>query len=366
MLNLNKIFLINIFIAILISVTVFILIDFMIIDDFDSIKDINILKDMIREKILILFLFVTIIYILLIKRVFFKIYEETLKVDKYLNDVHQKFFNKKLKLKYSLEFYSIGKQLSSIILKFDKLNRKKRKFNAKLKVINYQQEKLLGAISHELKNPMSSILGYSQILKDEFENENFPKIYTKFLNKIINNGKRIDELLDRLRLAVQLDNNKFELKYRVFHIDKSINSLVSNLDLVSNRKITLDIESYELYADKTLIELVLVNLIENAIKYSNGDVIVKLENNYLKVTDFGIGIDENELSNVTKRFYRTDRKSHQQSMGLGLAIVSYILKLHNLKLDITSRLGTGSTFAVNLFHIKNRKLPKEIMQMPMK
>jgi two-component system phosphate regulon sensor histidine kinase PhoR len=208
---------------------------------------------------------------------------------------------------------------------------------------------------------MSSIIGYSQILKEELGNQGIEETYLKFIDKIISNGKRSDELLNRLRLAVQLENNKFELKYSVFNLSNVIDVVIKNQKKEwQNRNIETKYNEYEIYADKVLIELVTTNLIENALKYSDGDIIVYLENNHIRVQDFGIGIGGNDLSNVTKRFYRVDNNTHQQSMGLGLAIVSYILKLHNLTLQIESEIGKGSVFAVDLTPVKHQELPQQL------
>jgi len=345
----------NLVLALTINIAIYLFIDNLIGKDFEAVQNSIELQKEVELKLLFLFISTSIIYILIGNKLIFGIRKELVKIENYLEKGET--FKLLKSIFYSQEFINIRELISKIFKKNDRLKRKKIKFNSKLKVINYQQEKLLGAISHELKNPMSSILGYAQILKDEFNDEVQPT-YIKFLDKIINNGRRVDELLDRLRLAVQLDNSKFELKYRVFNIVNLINEIVDNFE--SSRKIIIQIQNYELYADKTLIELVLINLIENAVKYSDGDIIIKMSEDCLKVIDYGIGINETELTSVTKRFYRVNRETHKQSIGLGLAIVSYILKLHNLKLDIESRVGTGSIFSINFSNIKNRILPKEI------
>ena len=349
--SLNYIFSIHIIVLLLFISLIYFFINYLIEIDFKAIQDIESLEKTVKLKFILAITLTAFLSILIGNRLISQISRELKKVESYLDN---RFRDKKISLNYSLEFSKLAKKISN-------LKKKKLKYNAKLKIINYQQEKLLGAISHELKNPMSSILGYSQILKDEFiQDSNVSTIHINFLNKIINNGKRVDELLNRLRLAVQLDNNKFELQYRIFNLANSVKNVVENLADNEKRKINVEISHCELYADKTLIELVIINLIENGLKYSDGDIIVKFEDNFLKVIDFGIGIEETELTSVTKRFYRVSRESHKQSIGLGLAIVTYILKLHNLKLEINSKIGSGSEFSINLLGIKNRTLPKEI------
>ena len=105
-------------------------------------------------------------------------------------------------------------------------------------------------------------------------------------------------------------------------------------------------------ADKTMIETVLINLIDNAMKYSQEDVTVSIIDNRLMVIDKGLGIAEKELDKITSKFYRVQKNTWDNSMGLGLAIVTYVLKLHGSALNIESKEGEGSIFAFDLQSIK--------------
>jgi len=101
--------------------------------------------------------------------------------------------------------------------------------------------------------------------------------------------------------------------------------------------------------------MVLSNLLDNALKYSDDDVSITIAKERLSVTDKGTGIEPKELKKITSKFYRIRKHSWDNSMGLGLAIVSYILKLHHSTLDIKSSVGTGSTFGFDLKHILDDK-----------
>jgi signal transduction histidine kinase len=94
-----------------------------------------------------------------------------------------------------------------------------------------------------------------------------------------------------------------------------------------------------------MIEMVLINLCENALKYSQDDVRIVIGNDKISVEDKGAGISEEEIENITKKFYRVEENSWDNSLGLGLAIVTYMLKLHNSRLLINSKVGEGSTFS---------------------
>ena len=96
------------------------------------------------------------------------------------------------------------------------------------------------------------------------------------------------------------------------------------------------------------MEIVLSNLIDNALKYSQEALHVSIYDHALHVKDHGIGIKPEDIDKVTHKFFRSNTHSWDNSMGLGLALVSYILKLHNTNLDIQSTLGEGSDFSFKL------------------
>ncbi len=94
--------------------------------------------------------------------------------------------------------------------------------------------------------------------------------------------------------------------------------------------------------------MVLTNLLDNALKYSEEDVVISIVKGRLIVTDRGMGIAPKELEQIASKFYRVHKNSWDNSMGLGLAIVSYILKLHHCELEIKSKVTEGSSFGFDL------------------
>ncbi len=119
-----------------------------------------------------------------------------------------------------------------------------------------------------------------------------------------------------------------------------------------DRQINFSGESYPVNADRTMMETVIINLIDNAMKYSQEDVTVSIIDNKFMVLDKGMGIAKKEIDKITSKFYRVQKNTWDNSMGLGLAIVSYVLKLHNLELIIESKENEGSIFGFNLKSIK--------------
>ncbi len=143
----------------------------------------------------------------------------------------------------------------------------------------------------------------------------------------------------------QVWDGEQKLHISKFDIQPLISDVASNLeDRYKNRTVLVDNRSLIIKADKALIEIVIKNLIENGLKYSKDEVRVKIESNKISVIDKGVGISPENIDKVTKKFFRTEEHSWDNSMGLGLAIVKQILKLHNSSLHIKSQEHNGSTF----------------------
>ena len=268
-------------------------------------------------------------------------------ITNYLDEVSNKNYKAVIKTKYFYEFLQISLLLKNLVKKLNKNEKKKSKHMAKLRLINKQKNDILSAISHEFKNPVASIIGYSQTIQDDGE---MPKnIRDKFLGKITSNGEKISKMLDRLTLSVKLENGDLKVNKSEFELVQLCHEIASNLLLKhKNRDIVVKVMPTILFTDKTMLELILINLMDNALKYSKDDVIVVLEGQRLLVKDSGIGIKEDELQKVTSKFYRVDKNSWDNSMGLGLAMVTYTLKLLDSSLEIESKFGKGSTFGFGI------------------
>jgi signal transduction histidine kinase len=245
---------------------------------------------------------------------------------------------------FTQEFEEINQNLIKVLKKSKKREDTKQRYNAKLKLKNRQRADMLSAIAHEFRNPIASIMGYSQTLQDDPE---IPSaLREKFLGKIYNNGNKIEALLSRLILWNKFESKETTLHKTSFDMHILLKEVKSALEeKYVDRGIQISAESYMVEADRTLMEVVLKNLIENALKYSKEDIIVRTENGRVSVEDRGVGISEKELDKVTKKFYRSGEHTWDNSMGLGLSIVKTILNLHQSKLDISSTKEEGSTFS---------------------
>ena len=248
---------------------------------------------------------------------------------------------------FTQEFEDINQSLIKVLKKSKKREDIKQRYNAKLKLKNRQRADMLSAIAHEFRNPIASIMGYSQTLVEDAE---IPKpLQEKFLGKIYNNGNKIESLLSRLILWNKFESKEATLDKSSFDILALTQEVVASLEeSYKERSIEVHGEARVVKADRTLIEVVLKNLIENALKYSKDTVIIEVGEENVSIVDKGVGIGKKDLEKVTKKFYRSGTHSWDNSMGLGLSIVKAILSMHKSSLEIESQKDVGSTFYFKL------------------
>ena len=241
------------------------------------------------------------------------------------------------------ELHTIARQITKVAAKLKKRDRQKAKYTKKLKRLTRQQGEIISAISHEFKNPVAAIIGYATTVRDDPDLS--PELRNKFLEKVISNSQRINDMIDRLSLAITFENNAFEPRKEPFDLSHLLDEIVENLQQkYPDREIDLMHEPTPVTADRMMMAQVLSNLIDNALKYSEGVVTITLKEGAFLVRDHGIGIEAEALGKITRRFYRANTQSWDNSIGVGLFIVDYILRLHGMKLEIESAPGVGSTF----------------------
>ena len=274
-----------------------------------------------------------------------KIQRETDSILYFLKEITNKKKPIFLQSNYTFEFYKIAKLLNKVAKKLSKKDEIKAKHTAKLTLANRQKDDIISAISHEFKNPIAIISGYSQTL---IEDENLsPTLKIKFLNKILSNSNKMSQIVDKLRLTLKLQDNNHKLILNKVSIKKIVENSISDLKIkYKNREIKVLGVDKEINADEILIGIAISNLIENALEYSQEDVIIEINENSISIRDKGIGISQENLENIFKKYYRATSNNWNNSLGLGLFIVKSILNVHNFKLEIDSKIGNGSTFKI--------------------
>ncbi len=229
----------------------------------------------------------------------------------------------------------------------------------KLKHLEFVRQDFVANVSHELKTPITSIKGFTETLLGGAINDK--KEATHFLNIIKKQSDRLNSIIDDLLSLSEIEQQSE--KREIFFEFSSISNILCNaIELCENtaKKKTVNLKcicdkNVEVKINAPLLEQAIVNLIDNAIKYSyeKSDVIIKtMVNNKkeleIKVVDKGIGIEEKHLSRLFERFYRTDKARSRKlgGTGLGLSIVKHIVNVHNGRIDVKSTLGKGSTFTL--------------------
>ena len=215
-----------------------------------------------------------------------------------------------------------------------------------------RQEKFVGSFAHEMKTPLTSIIGYSEMMRSQPMTEEQRMIYS---DCIYQQGKRLEKLSRKMLDLIVLKKTDFDM--RRLSLGKLLRSIRGELaPVLAKRQITMKIQVRQIWilAEPDLLKTVFLNFFDNSMKAleEGGEIVVSAEENEgeitVRVSDNGKGIPEKDVSHVTESFYMADksRKYQNGSVGLGLSICSEILQLHHASMEIASREGQGTTITV--------------------
>jgi signal transduction histidine kinase len=296
-------------------------------------------------KVVLLFFFLLLLSFWIALRSSYQIEAETREILEFLKTLTKQKKGNKIESNYSLEFNKITKLLTQVSETLAKRDKQKAKYTAKLKLSNRQKDDIISAISHEFKNPIAVINGYTQTLLDDKNiNEN---IRNKFLQKIASNSDKLTFMIDRLRLSIKLDEGKQQNTFIKTDLKRLVQNQIDDLNSAyPKREIIFEGESISKEVDETLLGVAVINLIENALKYSQEKVEITLSKERISIKDYGIGINEKDIENITKKFYRVSSNGWNNSLGVGLSLVANIVKLHKFNLNIESVEHEGSVFSI--------------------
>lgn len=237
-----------------------------------------------------------------------------------------------------------------------------------VKLDNMRKE-FVADVSHELKTPITSIMGYADtLLEGEYDKE----VQEKFLNVIATEARRMAKLVTDLLTLSKHDSNNVKEEKQEFDLGELVKKCQEKLQIEIEKK-HHNVESFvtanvpPVVADKYGIERVILNILSNSIKYTeeNGNIKIYVgfvyNDAYIKIIDNGIGIPEEDLSRIFERFYRVDKARTRQmgGTGLGLSIAKEILDRNNGSIDIKSELGKGTEVVIRIQANKQNYLEKE-------
>ncbi len=229
----------------------------------------------------------------------------------------------------------------------------------RLKELEKIRQDFVANVSHELRTPLTTIKGYAETLLEGglVEDEAF-----QFVQVIKRHTDRLTKIVEDLLILSRIESKEFKLKLETFSLQDLVDDVIDFVkEAAEKKKISISRDeissSMSIDADRNYIEQVLINLLDNAIKYTpeGGKVIVSAVEKDSKdiqfsVEDNGIGIPKEDLSRIFERFYRVDKGRSKElgGTGLGLSIVKHLVQAHGGRVWVESQLGKGSTFYFTL------------------
>lgn len=249
-------------------------------------------------------------------------------------------------------------EYQSDIYEIDTLIRSINNLSSKLEEQENLRKRLTTDISHELRTPLTNVQTHLEAMIDGIWEPNIER-----LNSVNEEVIRLANLVNQLKNLAKFDSEKNKLNLSEVSIGKLIKNIVYNNQgcaLEKNINIVFNLESINTYLDKDKISQVIVNLLSNAIRYTNngGNIYINAhkekENIKIHFKDDGVGIPKESLNYIFERFYRVDESRSKETggIGVGLTIVKSIVDLHKGKIEVKSKINEGSEFIITLPIIK--------------
>lgn len=284
------------------------------------------------------------------------------KIDKLNNQLEKTINAKTIELKKTI------KQLQKVNLNYKKEIKNRIEGENKImetlkkeRELNELKTKFLSLVSHEFKTPLSGILTSSMLLK-KYPLQKQQNKRDKHIETISKKVHYLNNILNDFLSIERLESSNVNYKFTTFNLNKIISEVVYNANMLlkSGQKINIspNINDYILYQDEKILELILSNLLYNAIKYSFENTTIELDvyqknnNIVFKLKDEGVGIPENDQKFIFNRYFRAENVLNIQGTGTGLNIVKTHLENLNGSIAFTSIENKGSVFIVELPLIK--------------
>lgn len=217
------------------------------------------------------------------------------------------------------------------------------------------QRQLIEDLSHELKTPLSIIKGEIEVALKR----NRPVVeYVEILKSNLEESNRIIDIVENLLIISRFESKLIDFEIKIIDLNILVNAIVNDMKILADQKnidLSCSIEKKLLISgDENQIKTLFINLIDNSIKYTNNNGIVRVniiryDNNIkIEIMDTGIGIGEEEIPYIFDRYYRVIKSHKIKGFGLGLSIVKSIVDTHLGKIDVKSKIGEGTTFTILL------------------
>lgn len=275
-----------------------------------------------------------------------------------------KNLNTDLEQKIEIRTDELNKTVGSLKEEIKKRNKAESKLKKALKKeieLNELKTKFLSLVSHEFKTPLSGILN-AAILIGKYSKTEMQPNREKHLATIKNKVDYLNRILTEFLSIERLDSGKVNYKFSNFKLSKVVNEVIYNANLLlkEGQRINypINIDAIDLYHDEKILEIMMSNLLHNAIKYSSEnsaiDIEIKIKDNWLilKIKDEGIGIPVEEQNHIFERYFRAENVLTLQGTGIGLNIVKGHVDKFGGDISFISAKNLGTTFTVKLPLIK--------------
>jgi signal transduction histidine kinase len=231
--------------------------------------------------------------------------------------------------------------------------------NEKLEEASKHKSQFLANVNHELRTPVSAIIGYARLILRATEGRIAP-LQTENLKDLLNNAERLLNQVDSLLDFSKIEAGKMEVRVEPVKVDEIIHSAASTFEPILNNggvRLVREIEPGipALNTDREKLRQIILNLLDNAVKFTErGEIkVTAFQQNgsvHLRISDTGIGIEKGDLSRIFEEFHQGDLSSTKKyrGTGLGLAIVKKFVNLLGGDIAVDSEIGKGSTFTVVL------------------
>ena len=228
-----------------------------------------------------------------------------------------------------------------------------------LKQVDNLKQNFISLMSHDLKTPVAKVAGIADILKIKFSTTNTPE-QSELIENILNSTKELNNFINSILDLTKIESQNLTLRKESKDINKIVEGIIEKLEFEAKAKeITIEPDLSPLYpieVDTVLMNRVISNLVENAIKYAGKGKTIGIKTwddsdwVYLEIKDNGVGIGEEDLLHIFDKFYRVKNDSTHaiKGSGLGLFLVKYFIELHNGVISAHSKLGEGTSFIIKL------------------
>ena len=234
--------------------------------------------------------------------------------------------------------------------------------NTQIQEVSRLKSEFLANMSHELRTPLNSILGFSEILKDNLAGALTEEQRVECLEAIHASGEHLLQLINDVLDMSKIEAGRMDLVLEEYVVDAAIREVVTVVKSLAGRKgielsVTVQPEDLVVYADKGKFKQVIYNLLSNAIKFTpeNGSIFVDAKvreqagDMLVTVTDTGVGIPAEHIDKIWGEFYMIQGEHQtQKGTGLGLALVRKLVELHGGQIEVFSEEGKGSTFTFTM------------------